>query len=139
MYAYERLVKPFEPSKIILFLGGNNVNNLKDSGEQTTEKLGRLLTKMHDDFPDAKIYYILSMPVPYNYSNGQYTYEYGRLVTGMREYCAARDWVTAVDMEQALLKDSNPVPEYFKSDGMHLTEAGYAVWTQELKKAGAID
>lgn len=58
---------------------------------------------------------------------------------GMREYCAARDWVTAVDMEQALLKDGNPVPEYFKSDGMHLTEAGYAVWTQELKKAGAID
>ncbi|MFR1565329.1 MAG: GDSL-type esterase/lipase family protein [Christensenellales bacterium] len=139
MYAYERLVKPFEPSKIILFLGGNNVNNLKDSGEQTTEKLGRLLTKMHDDFPDAKIYYILSMPVPYNYNNGQYTYEYGRLVTEMREYCAARDWVTAVDMEQALLKDGNPVPEYFKSDGMHLTEAGYAVWTQELKKAGAID
>lgn len=132
MYAYDRLVKPFAPSKIVMFLGGNNVNG-GDSAADTVGQLAKLLTRMHTDFPQAEIYYILSMPVPNNYSNGKYTVEYGKLIDGMKQFGAQTDWVTIIDLESELIRNGNPIPEYFKSDNMHLTDAGYKVWTRVIR------
>ena len=134
LYAYDRLIAPFNPSKIVLFLGGNNVNNQGDTGEYTAELLAGLLEKMHADFPEAEIYYVLSLPVPNNYSNGKYTVEYGRLIECMKQYGAENEWLTVIDMESSLVKDGNPIPEYFRSDGVHLTEAGYAVWSEYINR-----
>ena len=134
LYAYDRLIAPFNPSKIVLFLGGNNVNNQGDTGEYTAQLLAELLEKMHADFPEAEIYYVLSLPVPNNYSNGKYTVEYGRLIECMKQYGAENEWLTVIDMESSLVKDGNPIPEYFRSDGVHLTEAGYAVWSEYINR-----
>ena len=132
MYAYDRLVKPFAPSKIVLFLGGNDVNG-GNSAASTVTGLSELLTRMHTDFPSAEIYYILSMPVPNNYADGKYTLEYGRLIDGMKDFGAATEWLTVIDLAPELIRDNNPVPEYFKPDNMHLTDEGYAVWTRVLR------
>ena len=134
LYAYDRLIAPFEASKIVLFLGGNNINNRGDTGEYTAELLAGLLEKMHADFPEAEIYYVLSLPVPNNYSNGKYTAEYGNLIECMKEYGAQNDWLTIIDMESSLVRDGNPISEYFRSDGIHFTEAGYAVWSEYINQ-----
>lgn len=129
LYAYDRLVAPFEPGKIVLFLGGNNVNNLGDSGEATAKLLAELLEKMHADFPEAEIYYVLSLPVPNNFAHGVYTTEYGNLIECMKAYGEQNDWLTVIDMEDALTENGEPIAEYFRSDGIHMTAAGYAVWS----------
>lgn len=134
LYAYDRLVAPFDPSKIVLFLGGNNVNNQGDTGEYTAQLLAQLLEKMHADFPEAEIYYVLSLPVPNNYSNGKYTTEYGNLIECMKEYGAENDWLTIIDMESALVQDGNPIAAYFRSDNIHFTAEGYAVWSEIINR-----
>ena len=134
LYAYDRLIAPFNPSKIVLFLGGNNVNNQGDTGEYTAQLLAELLEKMHADFPEAEIYYVLSLPVPNNYSNGKYTTEYGNLIECMKEYGAQNDWLTIIDMESALVEDGNPIAAYFKSDNIHFTAEGYAVWSEIINR-----
>lgn len=134
LYAYDRLIAPFDPSKIVLFLGGNNVNNRGDTGEYTAQLLAQLLEKMHADFPEAEIYYVLSLPVPNNYSNGKYTTEYGNLIECMKEYGAQNDWLTIIDMESALVEDGNPIAAYFKGDNIHFTAEGYAVWSEIINR-----
>ena len=132
--AYERLIKYMEPSQILLFLGGNDVNGLRETGEATAKRLQDMLELMHSDFPNANIVYVLSMPVPNNYSNGNFTTEYGNLVEAMKAYGAANtSWLKTVDLEEYLTVDGKPVAEYFKSDNIHLTEEGYKIWTSHIK------
>lgn len=103
--------------------------------------LAQLLEKMHADFPTARIHYVLSLPVPNNFSNGEYTLEYGRLIEGMKAYGVENDWLNIIDLEKALTTTDgmNAVPDYFKPDGIHLTAAGYSVWTQHIRAALGLD
>ena len=75
LYAYDKLVKPFDPSIIIIFLGGNNINNMGHTGAYTRSLMEQLLNKMHEDFPNAEIYYIYSMAVPSCYKGGKFKHE----------------------------------------------------------------
>ncbi len=132
--AYDRLIKAMNPSQILLFLGGNDVNGLGETGEATALRLQQMLELMHADFPNANIVYVLSMPVPNNYSNGKFTIEYGRLVQAMKSYGEQNtSWLKTVDLEQYLTVNGVPVAEYFKSDNIHLTEEGYKVWIEQIK------
>ncbi|OQC10871.1 MAG: hypothetical protein BWX74_00462 [Tenericutes bacterium ADurb.Bin087] len=133
-YAYDKLVKPFNASRFVIFVGGNNINANGDTAEYTANLLDQFILKIHQEFPDSEIYYIYSLPTPSNYANGVYTYEYGQLIVRMKEICATRDYVTGVDMEAALSQDGNPIPGYFLSDGIHMSEAGYAAWTKVVRK-----
>jgi len=135
VYAYDRLIKPFKPSKVIVFLGGNNVTAKGQTGEETVKKLGELLERIHADFKDAPIYYIYSMPCPGYCVDGVYKGEYGDLVYGMHEYVEKNSsWLTGIDMHDVLTDDKgNALPGTFKSDNIHLTEYGYTLWTSVLK------
>lgn len=133
-YAYDKLVKPFNASRFVIFVGGNNINANGDTAEYTANLLNQFILKIHQEFPESEIYYIYSLPTPSNYANGVYTYEYGQLIVRMKEICATRDYVTGVDMEGALSQDGNPIPGYFLSDGIHMSEAGYAAWTKVIRK-----
>ena len=72
LYAYDKLVKPFNPSIILVYLGGNNINNMGHTGAYAEKLMEQLLNKMHTDFPAAKIYYIYSMAVPSCYKGGKF-------------------------------------------------------------------
>ena len=47
----------------------------------------------------------------------------------MKAYGAQNNWLTVIDMEDALTENGEPIAEYFRSDGIHMTAAGYAVWS----------
>lgn len=133
-YAYDRLVKPFNPSVVLLFLGGNNVNAMGHSGDYTSALLEELLKKMHEDFPTAEIYYIYSLPVPNNYKNGEYTPQYGKLIANMKTFVANTSWLNGIDMADELTSGGNPIAEFFRSDGIHLTDAGYDVFAEIIQR-----
>ena len=52
----------------------------------------------------------------------------------MKEYGAESDWLTIIDMESALVEDGNPIAAYFKSDNIHFTAEGYAVWSEIINR-----
>ena len=135
LYCYDRLIKKFNPSKIVLFLGGNNVNAMGHTGAYTVEQLKILLNKMHADFPASEIYYVYSLPVPNNYHGGKYTTEYGNLITGMKAFVAESDWLVGIDLESSLTLNGEPIAEDFRSDGIHLSDAGYVKWAQAINAA----
>lgn len=128
LYAYDKLVKPFDPSVILVYLGGNNINNMGHTGEYAKNLMANLLNKMHEDFPDAKIYYIYSMAVPSCYKGGKFNYEYGQFIEEMKTLVTNTDWLTGIDTFSSLTKDGEAIKEYYRDDGIHLNEKGYAIF-----------
>ena len=135
LYAYDKLVKPFEPSVILVYLGGNNINNMGHTGAYTESLMENLLNKMHADFPDAEIYYIYSMAVPSCYKGGKFNYEYGRFIEEMKTLVQNTDWLNGIDTFADLTKDGEAKTDLYRNDGIHLNDAGYDVFAQIINDA----
>lgn len=134
LYAYDKLVKPFDPSIIIIFLGGNNINNMGHTGAYARSLMEKLLNKMHEDFPDAEIYYIYSMAVPSCYKGGKFNYEYGQFIDEMKELVANTEWLNGIDTFDALTRDGEAKKELYRADGIHLNDEGYDVFAEIINE-----
>ena len=135
LYAYDKLVKPFNPSTILIYLGGNNINNMGHTGKYTESLMENLLNKMHADFPDAEIYYIYSMAVPSCYKGGKFNYEYGQFIEEMKKLVADTDWLNGIDTFTSLTKDGEARKDLYRDDGIHLNEKGYDIFAQIINDA----
>jgi len=133
--AYERLVKPFAPERIILNIGYNDINVWGDNGEEFTENLRTLFETVHADFPETEIYYIYINPSPSVYANGAYTnWKVEDAINRSKELVAGLDYVTGVDIFDLMTTEDgkNPVGAYYVSDKVHLSEEGYTVFGNYL-------
>ena len=135
LYAYDKLVKPFEPSIILVFLGGNNINNMGHTGAYAASLMSTLLNKMHADFPNAEIHYIYSMAAPSCYKGGKFNYEYGRFIEEMKQLVADTDWLNGIDTFDELTRDGEAKKELFRDDGIHLNDDGYDVFAEIINNA----
>ena len=135
LYAYDKLVKPFDPSIILVYLGGNNINNMGHTGAYAEKLMEQLLNKMHADFPDAKIYYIYSMAVPNCYRGGKFNYEYGRFIEEMKTLVANTDWLNGIDTFGDLTQDGEAKKDLYRSDGIHLNDDGYDEFARIINDA----
>lgn len=135
LYAYDKLVKPFEPSVILIYLGGNNINNMGHTGEYAESLMEQLLNKMHADFPSAEIYYIYSMAVPNCYKGGKFNYEYGRFIEEMKQLVAKTEWLNGIDTFDDLTQDGEAKKDLYRSDGIHLNAAGYDEFARIINAA----
>ena len=135
LYAYDKLVKPFNPSTILIYLGGNNINNMGHTGQYAESLMENLLNKMHADFPNAKIYYIYSMAVPSCYRGGKFNYEYGQFIEEMKKLVADTDWLNGIDTFTSLTKDGEARKDLYRDDGIHLNEKGYDIFAQIINDA----
>ncbi|MBQ8802765.1 MAG: hypothetical protein IJZ53_03925 [Tyzzerella sp.] len=135
LYAYDKLIAPFDASRFVIFLGGNNISVNDDSGLYTAGKLTELLEKIHENHPDAEIYYIYSQPTPNSYANGVRKSGIAELINEMKEYCNNNDWVTGVDTFDVLTTEDglNPKDGIWKADNVHMNEEGYRIWSEYLR------
>jgi lysophospholipase L1-like esterase len=52
----------------------------------------------------------------------------------VKEYCAKHPNLAFMDIEQQMLgADGKPNPALLVEDGLHMTPAGYKIWTAALK------
>lgn len=135
LYAYDKLVKPFNPSVILVYLGGNNINNMGHTGAYAESLMEQLLGKMHADFPDAEIYYIYSMAVPSCYKGGKFNTEYGAFIDEMKALVEKTDWLSGIDTFNDLTKDGEAKKELYRNDGIHLNDDGYDVFARIINDA----
>ncbi len=135
LYAYDKLVKPFNPSVILVFLGGNNINDMGHTGEYAASLMAKLLNKMHTDFPEAEIHYIYSMATPNFYKGGKFNDEYGRFIDEMKQLVEKTEWLNGIDTFSSFTQDGEVKKELFRPDGIHLNEDGYKVFAEIINNA----
>ncbi len=135
LYAYDKLVKPFDPSVILVYLGGNNINNMGHTGAYAESLMEKLLNQMHTDFPKAEIYYIYSMAVPSCYKGGKFNYEYGRFIEEMKTLVEKTEWLSGIDTFGDLTRDGEAKKELYRDDGIHLNDDGYDLFAKIINDA----
>ena len=52
----------------------------------------------------------------------------------MKKFVASVDYVKGIDTESAFVSDGEPIAKYFRADRIHLTDEGYDVFADIIKK-----
>lgn len=132
-YMLDRLVTKFNPSYILVYLGGNDLTagvSMDEILRQTEEAF----LKIHETLPEAKIYILGQKPYV---STVEKMNNCKELNERSKVLANKYDWIIRyIDNWDNYWEDESQnklVAAYFKSDNMHLTEEGYKVWSAYVK------
>jgi len=129
LYYYDRMVRPCQPAAAVLRPGHNDLTRGL-TPEQAWFLTERLIAWLRTDWPELPIV-ILQVFDTKKFQNPQrraLNAEYNRL---MREFAAANDGVSTVDLDPFFHDENGDLRDIFVEDGLHLTDSGYeemAAW-----------
>lgn len=129
-YYVDRIVAPRKPSVVVLYAGDNDIA-VGHSPRQVFSDYKAFVNKVRDKLPETRIIFIGIKPSPSRWEQ----FPSMRHVNFLVWRCCSRDEkLTFVSVERAMLNErGRPRYELFKSDGLHLNEKGYEVWTARLR------
>jgi lysophospholipase L1-like esterase len=127
----DRIVLPYAPEDIVLYEGDNDIAKGK-TAQRVFRDYRAFVDGVHANLPRARIHFIAIKPSLARW----------KLVETMR---AANALVRAetendprlgyLDVDTPMLgTDGKPRPELFIDDGLHLSEAGYAIWNEVVRR-----
>jgi lysophospholipase L1-like esterase len=135
----DRIVLKYAPRAVAIYEGDTDTGN-GQSAADVAAKLQQIVTRIREQLPGTRVYIISVKPSPYRWA---YWPVVQQLNQTMRGYCASSLECTYIDVATALLDAKGQlVPAYYASDRVHLSPAGYAVWTGVIRPvlmAGEVD
>ncbi len=129
-YYFDQLVKKYEPAKIVYYEGDNDVAAGKSS-ETILEDFKEFVGKVESNFPNAQIGFISIKPSPRRWNLSTQMQEANALIAS---YCQQKDNLTYIDVFSPMLGDNGrPMPQLYLKDSLHMTPAGYKIWSKQVK------
>lgn len=130
----EETVLKYAPDVVVLYEGNNDI----ESGKTPQQVLGdyqRFVRSVHERKRDTQIIYVSIHPSVARWAKWPEMRATNELVRAE----AARDpRLHFVDISRGMLgSDGRPMPHLFIADGLHMTPAGYDVWTPLVARAVA--
>ena len=124
-----RAVAPLKPRTIVLYEGDNDLAANKTPQEVVAD-FDALLKIIRGDLPEARLIVIGCKPSPARWKLIDKQRELNRLLA---DRCAKDEHATFLDVEKPMLDgDGLPRAELFREDRLHLSDAGYELWTSLL-------
>ena len=127
----ERIIFPYEPSKIVLYAGDNDIAR-GHSPQRVLSDFRELVEKVHAKLPKTKIYFLAIKPSPSRWHLSPQGSEANKLI---KAYCRFRPKLEYIDVWSPLMKEGKPDPALFEKDRLHLNREGYARWKKVIEKA----
>jgi lysophospholipase L1-like esterase len=125
---YDQLIAPYAPARVFLYAGDNDVAGGKPA-EQVFEDYKELADRIGRDFPGAELVFISIKPSKARWALWPEMQKANRLV---RAYSEQHSQLAYADLASVLLDDSGQPKDVFIEDGLHLNEAGYALWNEAM-------
>jgi lysophospholipase L1-like esterase len=126
----ERTVLKYKPRAIVFYAGDNDIA-AKVSAENVASHFEKFCKLVHAKLPAAKIAFIAIKPSPKRRALMDKQRAANALI---RQQCEADKRLTFVDVWPAMLDSKGePRAELFVEDKLHLSDAGYGLWTEILK------
>ena len=122
-----RIVLPHQPRTVVVYAGDNDINAGK-TPERVADDYRALVGTIHAMLPSARIVYIAIKP----------SLSRWKLVGKMRDanakiaaFCENDERLRFVDIDTPMVgADGKPRAELFVKDGLHLSGAGYVLWSR---------
>ncbi|TGE05228.1 SGNH/GDSL hydrolase family protein [Hymenobacter fodinae] len=132
IHFFDRLVVAYNPRQVLLYEGDNDIG----AGATPQEIYRSFLTfdsLMRAKLPKVPLVFLAIKPSPSRWGLYPKVQEANRLI---REYIAAHPKrLTYLDTATPLLgSNGKPQPQFYVSDSLHMTPAGYNVWTRVVRK-----
>ena len=115
------------PKNVVIHLGTNDIPSTATS--VISKNIKELCDTIHKLYPDTKIYYF-GITQRSNYMDN--VNSPNALIKAWCESETYKDYVTFIDTSSKFTSNM------LKSDGIHMTTSGYALFVQELANAGCI-
>jgi lysophospholipase L1-like esterase len=135
IYYAKRVVVPRQPSAVVFYGGDNDLAQGQTPAEVRDTFAAFVKTLRDAGLRDTPILFVAVKPSIARWKLRDKITEANRLV---REWSAAQPGgkVVFVDIYPAMLgPDGQPRPELYVKDGLHMTPAGYALWTAAVRPA----
>jgi lysophospholipase L1-like esterase len=128
----DKLIYPFAPEAVVLYLGANDLHAEKQSPEAVMENLTRLFDEIRGNLPETEIYFV-SVYTPGAYADSRADDE---ALNGMvRELARNTDGLGYIDCATPLLTDDGAVrDDVFQSDLVHLNEDGNRILAEAVRQ-----
>lgn len=130
-YYYDRIVVKYKPAVVAVYQGDNDIAG-GQSPEAVMAEVKSFASRLRGDLPDVQLVFV---PVKASASRLRFREQQDAFNGMLRGFAHANpSWVTYFDGAHLLLDDAGqPEPTYFRTDRLHLSQAGYDVWTAALK------
>jgi GDSL-like lipase/acylhydrolase family protein len=135
-YYSERIVKPYQPRAVVVYIGGNDfsrlVGNKMKSLEQGQRLYRMLIERLHQAAPAAPIYLLALRPKPDDPLADDLIAEINQF---MANEAKADNLLRYIDVNAVFHDDSGQLDEqYISWDTVHINQRGYEVWGSAIKK-----
>ena len=132
VYFFDRVVRPYKPSMIVVYEGDNDLAG-GNSVETVYGEFLLFLRRVRTDLPGTPVVILATKPSP---SRLKLLASQRDLDTRLETLAQSSPGVFFIDTFHPLLDASGvPRPEYYLDDNLHLTPAGYAVWQRVVEAA----
>lgn len=126
----DRIVVPYHPKMILLYAGDNDIA-AGVSPQQVSADFREFVAKVQAALPQTPIAYIAIKPSPSRMNCFAAAQEANRLIAG---FIAQNPKLRYVDVFTPMLgTDGRPRAELFRSDRLHLNDAGYQLWAEQVR------
>lgn len=126
----DRIVVPYHPRTVVYYAGDNDVEAGVPASE-IAHQFALFEEKVHAALPDTNVIFISIKP---SIRRWKWIDTIRSANAMVKAYCTRATRTRFVDIERQMLgADGKPNPELLVADGLHMTPAGYRIWTDALK------
>ena len=129
LHNVHRIVIPYAPRAVVVFVGGNDLAAGK-TPEHVVSGFREFLAVVHRELPEADVWLLSMKPSKLRWRRWGAMQEVDR---GLRELAAADPRVRFVETGRTLLDAAGEPDDVYVLDGLHLNAEGYRRWTRLLK------
>ena len=130
LYYIDELVINFNPKKVVIYEGDNDINSGQDINF-IYKNILKIIERIKDKNDKIKIILISAKP---SISRWHLRYKYIQLNQKYRELANKSDFIEFADTWSAMIENGVLKKDIFIEDGLHLNEKGYEIWEKTLKK-----
>lgn len=127
-YYFDKVVAPYRPRAIVFYAGENDLAAGKAPGEAAAD-FARFMDLKTKAFGATPVYFITAKPSKLRFAELAAQRDLNERI---RLMAARRRDLTVVDVVGPMLQDGQP-KDIYVADGLHMTPAGYAIWTAVVK------
>jgi len=123
------LVRAYRPRAIVLYAGGNDLHD-GDTPDEVVTNFNKFMFLKRATMKHVRVYFISVKPSKARLSEYPAQEAVNRAVKAMS---LTQHDLIEIDVVPDMMADGKP-KDVFEDDGLHMTPAGYAIWTREVRR-----
>ena len=130
-YYLERVVLVYAPRAVVIYEGDNDIGSGL-TPQYVASRISQIAARISTRYPSTRVYVISIKPSPLRWGVWPQMQQANQLLAN---FCATDPRYAFIDTATALLgPDGYPIAEYYASDTLHLSAAGYPVWADVVRR-----